>query len=99
VIDYRAVDPAFGEWADIARLGERFRLMFDAVINHASAHSDWFQAFLRDDPIYKDYFISIEGEPRLAQSFGREHCHCLPGSTPHPVRKQCGPPSVSIRLT
>lgn len=67
VIDYRKVDPAFGEWADIARLGERFRLMFDAVINHASAHSDWFQAFLRDDPTYKDYFISIEGEPGLTQ--------------------------------
>jgi sucrose phosphorylase len=67
VIDYRAVDPAFGEWADITRLGEQFRLMFDAVINHASAQSDWFQAFLQDDPTYMDYFITIEGEPDLSQ--------------------------------
>lgn len=66
VIDYRAVDPAFGEWADISHLGERFRLMFDAVINHASARSEWFQAFLRDDPTYKDYFITIE-DSDLAQ--------------------------------
>jgi sucrose phosphorylase len=67
VIDYRIVDPDFGEWADIAHLGERFRLMFDAVINHASAHSAWFQVFLRDDPAYKEYFIMVEGEPDLTQ--------------------------------
>ena len=67
VIDYRTVDPAFGNWADIARLGEQFRLMFDAVINHASVHSDWFQAFLQDEPVYKNYFITVEGEPDLAQ--------------------------------
>ncbi len=67
VIDYRVVDPAFGEWADIVHLGERFRLMFDAVINHASAHSAWFHAFLRDDPIYKDYFITVPGGSDLTQ--------------------------------
>ena len=36
VIDYRAVDPALGAWDDVARLGQDFRLMFDAVINHVS---------------------------------------------------------------
>ena len=36
VVDYRSVDPALGDWQEIALMGEGFRLMFDAVINHAS---------------------------------------------------------------
>ncbi len=59
--DYRAVDPALGEWADIERLGKNFRLMFDGVINHVSSQSEWFQKFLRDDPRFRDYFITVEG--------------------------------------
>src|SRR3990172_5112015 len=41
--------------------------MFDAVINHASAESAWFQAFLRDDPKYRNYFIVVEGDPDLSR--------------------------------
>ncbi len=65
VIDYRAVNPAFGDWNDVARVGGEcetrpcFRLMFDAVINHVSAQSAWFQGFLRDDPRYRDWFIVV----------------------------------------
>lgn len=58
VIDYTAVDPALGDWPDIVRLGKNFRLMFDAVINHISAQSAWFQGFLRGDAKYRDYFIT-----------------------------------------
>ncbi|CAG0942363.1 sucrose phosphorylase [Anaerolineae bacterium] len=57
VVDYRAVNPALGDWNDVARVGANFRLMFDAVINHVSAQSAWFQGFLRDDPRYRDFFI------------------------------------------
>lgn len=67
VIDYRAVDPALGSWEDVARIGRSFRLMFDAVINHVSAGSAWFQAFLRDDPKYRNYFIVVEGDPDLSR--------------------------------
>jgi glycosidase len=67
VMDYRAVNPALGAWGDVARLGRDFRLMFDAVVNHASAQGDWFQAFLRDQPPYRDYFIVVEGDPDLSQ--------------------------------
>jgi glucosylglycerate phosphorylase len=67
VVDYKAVDPALGSWQDVARLGEDFRLMFDAVINHISAQSAWFQAFLRGDLHYQDYFITVAGEPDLSQ--------------------------------
>ncbi len=67
VIDYRAVDPDLGSWEDIARLHPPFRLMFDGVINHVSAHSAWFKAFLDGNPPYRDYFIVVEGSPDLSQ--------------------------------
>jgi glucosylglycerate phosphorylase len=66
VIDYRAVDPALGDWVDVTRLGQDFRLMFDAVINHASQHCAWFQGFLRNDPSYRGFFIVVEGDPDLS---------------------------------
>jgi sucrose phosphorylase len=67
VIDYRAVDPALGTWDDVCRLGRRFDLMFDAVFNHVSAHSEWFQGFLRDDPRYRRWFVTVDGDPDLSQ--------------------------------
>lgn len=67
VVDYRAIDPALGAWADVRALAGRFRLMFDGVINHVSASSEWFQGFLRDDPKYREYFIVVEGDPDLSQ--------------------------------
>jgi sucrose phosphorylase len=57
-VDYRAVDPRYGNWDDIAKLGHHFRLMFDAVINHVSIHSEWFQKMLAGAPQYRDYFIA-----------------------------------------
>ncbi len=81
VIDYRAVNPALGAWEDVRAIGgvrgrdrrgdsggrPPFRLMFDAVINHVSAQSEWFRRFLQDDPAYRDYFIVVEGDPDLSQ--------------------------------
>ncbi|MBI4760488.1 MAG: sugar phosphorylase [Chloroflexi bacterium] len=67
VKDYHAVDPALGSWSDIERLGKSFRLMFDGVINHASAQGGWFQKFLQNEAPYKDYFITVEGDPDLSQ--------------------------------
>lgn len=57
VVDYKTVDPALGDWHDVAQLGHQFRPMFDAVINHVSASSEWFRAFLRDDPEFRDWFV------------------------------------------
>jgi glycosidase len=67
VIDYTSVDPKLGDWADVERLGQSFRLMFDAVINHISAQSQWFQAFLAGAPEFADYFITVEEGTDLSQ--------------------------------
>jgi sucrose phosphorylase len=67
VIDYTRVNPDFGDWADIERLGHTFRLMFDAVINHISRQSDWFRAFLVGDPEFAESFIVVEPGADLSQ--------------------------------
>ena len=67
VVDYRKVDSSLGNWEDISSMQNHFRLMFDGVINHISSQSEWFKAFLRDDPRYRDYFITVEGSPDLSQ--------------------------------
>jgi len=66
VIDYEAVDPALGTWDDIHHLAERFGLMLDLVINHISSQSRWFQGFLRDEPEYREFFITVEGDVDLS---------------------------------
>ncbi len=60
VIDYTVVDPALGSWDDIARLNTQHRLMFDAVVNHISASSAWFQSFLAGEPGAERRFHSID---------------------------------------
>jgi glycosidase len=67
VKDYRVVDSALGNWDDIEKLGQSFRLMFDGVINHASAQGEWFQKFLRDEKPYRDFFVTVDGDPDLSK--------------------------------
>ena len=67
VIDYWQVNPDFGDWEDVTRIGHSYRLMFDAVINHISWSSSWFQAFLRDEEPYTGYFIVVDPHTDLSQ--------------------------------
>ena len=67
VKDFFAVDPAFGDWNDVAQFRPGFDLMFDAVFNHMSAQGEWFQKFLADDPAFRDFFVTVEGDPDLSR--------------------------------
>lgn len=58
VMDYRAVNPALGGWADIEALGRHHRLVFDLVLNHASAQGSWFKAFKAGQPPFDRFFIT-----------------------------------------
>jgi sucrose phosphorylase len=69
VIDPLKINPDLGSWEDVASIGQNFRLMFDAVINHVSARSKWYQQFLRNDPRYQDYFIAIDPDTDLSMVF------------------------------
>lgn len=66
VIDYYAVRPDLGDWDDLVALHQHFRLMFDAVINHMSAHSEWFQAFLKRKRGYSRLFATALPQDNLA---------------------------------
>lgn len=66
VIDYLQVDPAVGTWQDVAAIGDGYRLMFDAVFNHISSKSEWFQAFKDGRAPYNDYFITPPGDADLS---------------------------------
>ncbi|MDJ0573446.1 MAG: alpha-amylase family glycosyl hydrolase [Pleurocapsa sp. MO_192.B19] len=54
VTDFRTVDPKLGSWQDIAKIGDSYQLMFDAVCNHTSSKSKAFQKLLNGNPEYKD---------------------------------------------
>ncbi|MDR3130607.1 MAG: sugar phosphorylase [Treponema sp.] len=58
VIDYRQVDSRFGTWEDIEELGGSFRLVFDFVLNHGSAGSDWFKGFLEGRNEYEGWYVT-----------------------------------------
>lgn len=67
VIDYRAVDPALGDWQDIQALGQHCGLMFDLVLNHVSQHSQWFQGYLAGREPYARYFHEVDPDSDVSQ--------------------------------
>jgi sucrose phosphorylase len=69
VIDYKSVNQALGNWGNVEELGENFKLMFDAVINHISAKSDWFKAYRNGLEKAYDYFIEREESADYSQVF------------------------------
>ena len=45
-LTYFEIDPALGSWEDIRRLGDRYDLLLDLMVNHISSRSPFFQDFL-----------------------------------------------------
>ncbi len=71
---YDKVDEAFGDFSDVEAIGKEYYLMFDFMVNHISASSEYFQDFLqkKDKSQYKDLFIRYSefwdgGEPTEEQ--------------------------------
>jgi len=67
VVDYKEVNPALGNWENIYAFSQDYQLMFDAVINHISQASEWFQGYLADDSQYQDFFIDVDLSTDLSQ--------------------------------
>ncbi|HSB90503.1 MAG TPA: sugar phosphorylase [Anaerolineales bacterium] len=89
VTDYLEVDPRYGTWEDVRSIGRDYRLMADAVLNHASAQGWWFQGFLRGEAPWCDYFL----KPDLSADWTRV---VRPRTTPlfTTVHTASGPASV-----
>ena len=58
-VDYDEVDPAFGDWEDVKRLGEKYYLMFDFMINHISRQSKYYKDYQEKHEAseFKDLFF------------------------------------------
>jgi sucrose phosphorylase len=67
VIDYRQVASEIGTWDDVRDLADDFDLMFDLVLNHVSAHSEWFAEYRRGEPPWEHFFIECDPEEDLSQ--------------------------------
>jgi glycosidase len=66
IVDYKQVNSACGSWHDIKTIAQHFELMFDLVLNHVSAKSEWFKDFLRGK---NEYFISYDHEIDTSKVF------------------------------
>lgn len=60
VVDYKEINPSLGNWEDVNSLSDDYKLMFDGVINHISAKSDWFKKYLTGEDPYRNYFIECD---------------------------------------
>lgn len=66
VVDYRKVESAYGDWQDVAAVGKDFSLMFDLVLNHCSARSQWFRDFITGIAPYSGYFHCMDPKADLS---------------------------------
>ncbi|EDN9971475.1 alpha-amylase [Listeria monocytogenes] len=57
VTDYKQIDKQLGDWDDVQKMSENFRVMLDFVANHMSKSSDWFKRFSDNEAPYNQFFI------------------------------------------
>jgi sucrose phosphorylase len=57
-MDFSSVNESLGDWGDIQRISQDYRLMADLVINHCSSRSLWFQNFIKGEGPGHDYFYT-----------------------------------------
>jgi sucrose phosphorylase len=59
---YDEVDPQFGNWRDIEKIGADFDLIIDFMVNHISRQSVYFQDYLEKgmESEYADMFLSFQ---------------------------------------
>jgi sucrose phosphorylase len=97
VTDYEQVNSKLGDWADINRIGDEFRLMSDLVLNHMSSQSKWFNEYLQGHPPYDKYFFEASPSDDLSSVVGRGRIRCCARWRPPAARAMSGAPSPSTR--
>ena len=61
-LTYMEIEPAFGTWKDVRRIGENFDILIDLMVNHISQQSHYFQDFIKRGrkSEYADLFITLD---------------------------------------
>ncbi|EAD0724520.1 sugar phosphorylase [Listeria monocytogenes] len=62
VTDYKQIDKQLGDWDDVQKMSENFRVMLDFVANHMSKSSDWFKRFSDNEAPYNQFFIEKDSQ-------------------------------------
>lgn len=74
VKDYHEIEPSYGTWSDIERIGSEGELMLDAVVNHASSRGEWFEAWRSGRDGYSDFFRTEDPDADLSGAVrARQH--------------------------
>ena len=60
VMDFFSINPELGSWQEVGKFEQNFQLMFDFVINHFSAKSEWFQSYLEGKTGYEEFAIALD---------------------------------------
>jgi glycosidase len=83
ITDYQSVDERLGTWSDIEVLGGATRLMVDAVLNHCSVGSTWFEQWQAGDG-YDSFFRTSDSDSDLSAAVrAREHPLLTEFATPN----------------
>ena len=61
-LTHKEIDPAFGTWADVENIAQRYDLCLDLVLNHISDESPEFKDFLQrgHNSPFADLFVHVE---------------------------------------
>jgi sucrose phosphorylase len=61
-ITYREIEPRFGTWADVERIGRSHDVLLDVMVNHMSRQSAEFRDFARHGRAskYADLFLTVD---------------------------------------
>ncbi|EAE8346740.1 alpha-amylase [Listeria monocytogenes] len=62
VTDYKQIDEQLGDWDDVQKMSDNFRVMLDFVANHMSKSSDWFKRFSDNEAPYNQFFIEKDSQ-------------------------------------
>ena len=93
IADPFAVNPNMGTWDDVRSISQQFQVAVDFVANHLSVASEWFDRYMNDDPLYRDFFIGFDNQED-ARKFEQEFLPKIYRPRPHnpliPVTKPDG---------
>jgi len=61
-LTYFEVEKSFGDWGDVAVLGEKYDILADIMVNHISRQSEYFQDYLKNGKKskYSDFFLTLD---------------------------------------
>jgi amylosucrase len=86
VMDYRAINPAYGTMADFEEVSAAFRargmsVCIDLVLNHTAKEHAWAVAARKGDPVYQDYYLTFDS-PETPEAYERSLVEVFPANAP-----------------